>query len=92
MKNTNLIIGAVAVGLVGLYLYNKNKQTSTTTTPQPNVGFANATGVSKIIPAKGAPWCGGCPKGSQCVYVYFSDGTAGWRCYDASLDKIVASK
>jgi hypothetical protein len=42
MKNTNLIIGAVAVGLVGLYLYNNNKQTSTT--PQPNVAFANATG------------------------------------------------
>ncbi len=43
-KNTNLVIGVVAVGLVGLYLYNKNKQTPASTTPQATAGFANATG------------------------------------------------
>ena len=90
-KNTNLVIGVVAVGLVGLYLYNKNKQTPASTTPQANAGFANATGIISVTPAKGAPWCGGCPKGSNCVYVTFADGTSGWRCFSSTQGKIVAS-
>lgn len=71
MKNRNLVIGVVAVGLVGLYLYNKNKQTSASTTPQATASFANATGsIAGRMSPSGGVLTGRISTGGRCSQGY----------------------